>query len=442
MDRRRWHYLTRQPGFILRSVVLILLVGLGAAWFVGRSHKPRKDLPVIVKSKPGPKSPFTPQPLPPDDPADGPKDLLDAAASLVGNDFTEAALIDLIRDSRKPQHLPPEVVVLNLRATMAGANFPSERKELFRNAVDSIWLNGPARVDAQAALVNATKTTPPTPRAHELLGECAMAARDYPLALESYLQAAKEPEPGKACAQALILCIRQKIPDRLRALLATPDFSSAWETLEPFDHSEGYLILGDYWNLLIHYLKESWHSIVKAPAKSAVTLLCGIVWFLMLHHLSGTRDYGLSILAVALGMLSPAVTLFCLTLQERIVGLDENGTFVNDLIFYISGVGLREELSKLLLFAPLLWFLRKKSDAVVLLTAGCVGLGFAIEGKYQLLHKPGLHCASEIRDGKFPAHCHDRHERVGIGQMDPLSTILLGTEPDDYHFHGAAAWRL
>jgi RsiW-degrading membrane proteinase PrsW (M82 family) len=48
--------------------------------------------------------------------------------------------------------------------------------------------------------------------------------------------------------------------------------------------------------------------------------------------------------------------------------------------YFILGVGLREELSKLLLFAPLLpWLVRRRDELAALVTAGCVGVGFGME---------------------------------------------------------------
>ncbi len=66
--------------------------------------------------------------------------------------------------------------------------------------------------------------------------------------------------------------------------------------------------------------------------------------------------------------------------QELAWGLVASNQLGDGLRFFILGVGLREELCKLLLFMPLLpWLLRRRDELTVLLSAACVGLGFAVE---------------------------------------------------------------
>ena len=66
--------------------------------------------------------------------------------------------------------------------------------------------------------------------------------------------------------------------------------------------------------------------------------------------------------------------------QEAATGLSENGEFLHDLVFYVTGVGLREETAKLALFALFIpWLLRHRTPGKALLTGAFVGLGFALE---------------------------------------------------------------
>jgi len=121
------------------------------------------------------------------------------------------------------------------------------------------------------------------------------------------------------------------------------------------------------------------------PALLAVSLFAGLVWFVILTKLGGVRRlaeprFAFCLAAVPLGMLSAKATLLAVVLQEHLFGLTENGAFVNDLVFYVSGVGLREESLKLLFVVPLVPFvLKRKSEAEMLAVSACVGLGFAIE---------------------------------------------------------------
>ncbi len=82
--------------------------------------------------------------------------------------------------------------------------------------------------------------------------------------------------------------------------------------------------------------------------------------------------------AFALGVLSIAPTMFLIVWQDVVLHLTPNGTILRDAAFYILGVGFREELSKLLLFLPLLPFLRRYGTPIDVVACGAlVGLGFA-----------------------------------------------------------------
>ena len=82
--------------------------------------------------------------------------------------------------------------------------------------------------------------------------------------------------------------------------------------------------------------------------------------------------------AFALGCLSIAPTMFLIEWQEVVLRLTPNGNPVRDLAFYVLGVGFREELSKVLLFLPLLPILLRREQQIEVVACGAlVGLGFA-----------------------------------------------------------------
>lgn len=84
------------------------------------------------------------------------------------------------------------------------------------------------------------------------------------------------------------------------------------------------------------------------------------------------------VVAFGLGALSVVVTDLFILLEESKLHLVETGDPLRDFLYYTFGVGFREELSKLILFAPLLPLLRKHGTKVDVLVAGAfVGLGFA-----------------------------------------------------------------
>lgn len=121
------------------------------------------------------------------------------------------------------------------------------------------------------------------------------------------------------------------------------------------------------------------------PGAAGLALLTGGCWFAVVvqagqPHRSGGIRWPLAVAALVLGVLSVWPTLFAIYWQEEMWGLDKSQDLADGLRFYILGVGLREELCKLLLFLPLVpWVIRRRSQREALLLAACVGLGFALE---------------------------------------------------------------
>ena len=104
------------------------------------------------------------------------------------------------------------------------------------------------------------------------------------------------------------------------------------------------------------------------------------------------RRVPLYILAFVLGVLSVIPTVCLIAVEEAKLRLVETGDPMRDILFFVFGVGLREEASKLLLFLPLLPILRKWGDKLDVLVCGAVvGLGFAAEENLGYLASGDLH---------------------------------------------------
>jgi RsiW-degrading membrane proteinase PrsW (M82 family) len=123
--------------------------------------------------------------------------------------------------------------------------------------------------------------------------------------------------------------------------------------------------------------------------KLAFTLFAGGLWVAVLLMMSGERGRWrrrllLAAVPILLGVASIWPTLSLLALQERQLGFSADAEFPGNLWNYLAGVGLREELCKLALFAFLLPVLVRRGDAGTALVAGAlVGLGFAVEENLQ-----------------------------------------------------------
>lgn len=84
--------------------------------------------------------------------------------------------------------------------------------------------------------------------------------------------------------------------------------------------------------------------------------------------------------AFVLGVASVVPAIAIATIEEVSFKFVEKGPAVTDAIYFVLGVGLREELAKILLFLPLLPLLRKYGGPREVLACGAlVGLGFAAE---------------------------------------------------------------
>ena len=84
--------------------------------------------------------------------------------------------------------------------------------------------------------------------------------------------------------------------------------------------------------------------------------------------------------AFVLGILSIYPTLLFSVVEEDIFHFKVVNNPVPDAIYFVAGVGLREELAKLLLFLPLLPALLRRGSRLEAMTCGAlVGLGFAAE---------------------------------------------------------------
>jgi RsiW-degrading membrane proteinase PrsW (M82 family) len=122
-----------------------------------------------------------------------------------------------------------------------------------------------------------------------------------------------------------------------------------------------------------------------APWSVAMSAVAALAWGLFCSRLGKfgerpARRLAFYVAAFVLGVVSIVPTVLLITVEETKLRLVETGDAARDILFFVFGVGLREEGSKLLLFAALLPFLRKWGDKLDVLVCGAlVGLGFAAE---------------------------------------------------------------
>ena len=157
----------------------------------------------------------------------------------------------------------------------------------------------------------------------------------------------------------------------------------AGELTEYYDRIDSEADAGNWWTVWKMIPKGMWMATLPGP--TLVAALTGVCWlvFIIQAGQPGSKDgirVWLALVAVVLGVLSIWPTLFSIYYQERQWGIVDSAEVVDGLRFYILGVGLREEVCKLLLCLPLVPFIiQRGSQREAMLVAACVGLGFAME---------------------------------------------------------------
>jgi RsiW-degrading membrane proteinase PrsW (M82 family) len=137
---------------------------------------------------------------------------------------------------------------------------------------------------------------------------------------------------------------------------------------------------GALWWAIPPSLAERWSQ----PGAATLAALTGLCWFafsLQAIQPSGRQRYRwwTPAVAVALGVLSIWPTAFLHFWQGAAWGTADSSELQSGLRDNVLGVGLREELSKLICFLPLLPLLvRRRDELAALVVAACVGIGFGM----------------------------------------------------------------
>lgn len=233
---------------------------------------------------------------------------------------------------------------------------------------------------------------PPMPWANHLLGR--EAERESRL-MEAASFYAKEgvafEERRRDLETALHIWVSLEAWDTLRDKLADPRVFAA-----AGPHAKYRLAVYDRdWRDAVRWLPAIWVPNLGGTGVviSAVAALAWAFFCARLGKLGERVGFRLPmyLLAFALGVLSIVPTVVIIAIEEATLRLVETGDPARDVLFFVFGVGLREEASKLLLFLPLLPILRRYGDKLDVLVCGAlVGLGFAAEENLNYLAQANL----------------------------------------------------
>ncbi len=138
------------------------------------------------------------------------------------------------------------------------------------------------------------------------------------------------------------------------------------------------------WQAITWTIPKLMAQLFRQGFATALALFAGIGWFVIAIRMGQAGETSsvrvwLCVLAVVMGGLSIWPTHLIDIWQEFEWGIVESDETVEGIKYYVLGVGLREELAKLLLLLPLMPIIvRRRSGTEALIVSACVGLGFAI----------------------------------------------------------------
>lgn len=376
--RARTHFLTRDRRFLLRTSATIIFIGLIAASMIVIGHRPPDPLEQIQRRTPAQirvhreynelRHAEVPQPR---------------QLSL----WLRLLLGQMERDPGKNDVQPPfaesgmiegyDVTLLLEKHSTSDA--PTG---LFTDFLEAALTLDP---DAIQRLRDRVDARPPQMLAAELYGSAQKRVGNADAAMRGfYTEGLHFPDAAAAREEALRLAVTLRSLDTLRGIATQPGWIEACHPL--LQHHAGAL-LGDVWmqwrGLVHHRLNEVPYGML------ALAFFVAALWyFILVQHSDHARwRWTRPMPALMAGVCSVWPTLTILAYQEYSQGMTADAPFPHDLIYYLVGVGLREEGCKLALFALFLpWLLWRRQPGLAMLTGAFVGLGFSLEeniGYYQ-----------------------------------------------------------
>lgn len=239
--------------------------------------------------------------------------------------------------------------------------------------------------EAAARLEARSRAEPPEMLAAEFHASILKRAGNNDAAMRAfYLEGLRFADAAAAREEALRLAVTTRDLGLLREIATHPGWI---ENSHPLLQHHAGALLGDVWmqwgGLVRHRLN------VVPYGMLALAFFGAALWyFILVQHSDRERwRWARPIAALMAGVCSVWPTLTILAYQEFVQGMTSDAPFPHDLIYYLVGVGLREEGCKLLLFALFLpWLLWRRQPGLALLTGAFVGLGFSLEeniGYYQ-----------------------------------------------------------
>lgn len=375
MSRLR-HWLihrSRDRDFLLRTALIIGVVGIVGGFVASKMRSGAPDLDALFAKVRMYCPWYTSNPEDYDLSENDVGEILRLLAIPDGDAFTADDLAEAVRlgayDAAKSFGLPDRLLADEAeRAMFWKYGFALHKKGLVQ--------------EKSEAVLKAAVESDPAPRfANEFYADVRWRDSDLEVALAHFRKELEiRPDAGFSRSGVMAILLQLKRLDELGELFDQPSYR---EALRGNLEEEIAIALGRWGTVVIHQAKLSLSH--TPPIWFLVIALSAVVWFSIIVTFGGlirlsSARFGLYLMGFLAGIASTWVTVGVVIWQKRIHEFGFNGDLANDLIFCISGIGLREEVVKLLFFLPFLPILLKRRSAMeALAVAACVGLGFAAE---------------------------------------------------------------
>lgn len=367
--RRRVFYKSRDPLFLWGMLLVLLALGLagGAVTerLAGRAHVSRDDTPL--------RFPF------------GIGDFLAGSAN------AETA-IDAVRTVLRAQPLDATAAINELVAwgreldedgrREAGALVEAVEgvatREVLRETLESILGDG----RPTEPLLALAESEPGVPHASYAAGLLLDAADEREAAFTAFKREAELEGGSSWAARAKVVELARRLErlDELNALAADPRYAEHFDSRARL---EAAVLARDWLRVPPLILRTQFEG--ASLGRVLFASIAALGWFALCVQFAQPRSLlssrvALCVIAFGLGVFSTTATVFVILWQEEVWGFTERSDMIGGLVYFILGVGLREEVVKLLFFLPLVPIVvKRRSELEALMVASCVGLGFAAE---------------------------------------------------------------
>ncbi len=282
----------------------------------------------------------------------------------------------------------------SMEEMVARSQVSDEDKALLENLARGLYGKKEQKEEARAFLEERAAVSPPIRFANEFLGDVLMLAEESSEALPHYqVEGDTFEDAGRARKRTIRLLAQKNRQDELDQLLRDNRYRQELSHTERMNLA---LKFRDWPAVFRNLVASEWDSLFSRYF--LLSLFAGGIWFVIIVQMAGFEKRAIftCLLAVVFGMVSASFTLLVYLYQEEVRGFTMGGDLVQQFIYCVAGIGLREETLKLLLFAPLLLLLRGRSEIEALVAASMVGLGFAILENVNYYHA-GTHSSPWVR---------------------------------------------